>query len=61
MERQMDKTVSQKMQDELEPILHESTEEDESDRIEKEKNILNKPLHERGWKFNMEKGPGVEF
>ena len=59
----MDKTVSQKMQDELEPILHESTEEDESDRIEKEKrkDYILKTLHERGWKFNMEKGPGAEF
>ena len=62
-ERKMDKTVSQKMQDELEPILHESTEEDESDRIEKEKrkDYILKPLHERGWKFNMETGPGAEF
>ena len=51
----MDKTVSQKMQDELEPILHESTGEDESDRIEKEKrkDYILKPLHERGWKFNI--------
>ena len=33
----MPKSVSQTMQDELEPILHDSTERDESDEIETEK------------------------
>tara|TARA_B100001093_G_scaffold19706_1_gene17755 strand:- start:1213 stop:1386 length:174 start_codon:yes stop_codon:yes gene_type:complete len=52
------KSVSEQLQDELEPIIH-----DESDEIEKEKrkDYILKPLHERGWKFNIEKGPGVEF
>ena len=30
----MPKSISQTMQDELEPILHDSTERDESDEIE---------------------------
>ena len=58
------KSVSEQMQDELEPIIHPSPEHfDESDEIEslKRKDYILKPLHERGWKFNMEKGPGVEF
>ena len=52
------------MQDELEPIIHPSPEHfDESDEIEslKKEDLKNKKLHERGWQFNMEKGPGVEF
>jgi hypothetical protein len=68
----MDKTVSQKMQDELEPIMH-----DESDDIEKIKKLhdieqakenqqvvmeeIQKKMSERGWVFHMDKGPGVEF
>jgi hypothetical protein len=58
------KSVSEEMQDELEPIIHPSPDYfDESDEIEsiKEANLKKKSLHERGWHFNMEKGPGVEF
>ena len=58
----MPKSVSQTMQDELEPILHDSTERDESDEIEEAKKLEdNKKINERGWVFHMEKGPGVEF
>ena len=58
----MPKSVSEQMQDELEPILHDSTERDESDEIEEAKKLKdNKKMNERGWFFNMEKGPGVEF
>jgi hypothetical protein len=53
------------MQDELEPIIHPSPEYfDESDEIEslKEASLKKeKKINERGWFFNMEKGPGVEF
>ena len=46
------------MQDELEPIVDDPpTKYDESDDLENTK----KTLHERGWYFNMKKGPGVEF
>ena len=44
------KSVSEQMQDELEPILHPSPEHfDESDEIEslKRKDYILKPLHER--------------
>ena len=60
----MPKSVSEQMQDELEPIIHPSPEHfDESDEIEslKKEDLKKKKLHERGWQFNMEKGPGVEF
>tara|TARA_A100001015_G_C14495206_1_gene520822 strand:+ start:162 stop:338 length:177 start_codon:yes stop_codon:yes gene_type:complete len=58
----MPKSVSQTMQDELEPILHDSTERDESDEIEEAKKLEEKKkMNERGWVFHMEKGPGVEF
>jgi uncharacterized protein YoxC len=55
----MDKTVSEQMQDELEPIMH-----DESDDIEKTKKVvedIKKKMSERGWVFHMDKGPGAEF
>ena len=59
----MPKSVSQQMQDELEPILHDSTERDESDEIEEAKKLSEKKkkINERGWVFHMDKGPGVEF
>ena len=61
----MPKSVSEQMQDELEPIIHPSPEYfDESDEIEslKEASLKKKKkINERGWVFNMEKGPGVEF
>ena len=59
----MPKSVSEQMQDELEPILHDSTERDESDEIEEAKNLSEKKkkINERGWVFHMDKGPGVEF
>ena len=53
------KTVSEQMQDELEPIMH-----DESDDIEKTKKVvedIKKKMSERGWVFHMDKGPGAEF
>ena len=52
------KTVSEQMQDELEPIIH-----DESDEIEEAKKLEEgkKKMSERGWVFHMDKGPGAEF
>ena len=55
----MPKSVSEQMQDELEPIMH-----DESDEIEEAKKLeesKKKKMSERGWVFHMDKGPGVEF
>ena len=59
----MPKSVSEQMQEELEPILHRiDIERDESDQIEEEKKLEEKKkMNERGWVFHMEKGPGVEF
>ena len=68
----MPKSVSEQMQDELEPIMH-----DESDEIEEAKKLhdieqakenqqvvmeeIQKKMSERGWVFHMDKGPGAEF
>ena len=68
----MPKSVSEQMQDELEPIMH-----DESDEIEEAKKLrdieqakenqqfvmeeIKKKMSERGWVFHMDKGPGAEF
>ena len=43
----MPKSVSEQMQDELEPILHDSTERDESDEIEEAKKLEDKKTYSK--------------
>ena len=54
----MPKSISQTMQDELEPILHDSTERDESDEIEEAKSSkIRRKLTSEDGSFTWTKDP----